>query len=154
MRTGICILIFATIFIFSCSSQKYPGTHSIYHGVFVGCNIDSTSFVNDKLLRISSSKRKINFDCPNKPNFYITFPVDWSMNIILWFKDNEFAYGYNPRETKGGIGFSIDGGKLKYSKKAQILTLTSNKFGWTKVFKTEYFKIDSTLILTEIKNGY
>jgi hypothetical protein len=154
MTTKLFTLTFIIIFGFSCSLKKHPWKDSTYHGIFEGCDLDSSSFMNEKVLRISSSMKRINTDCSNKPSFCVEQGAPWPMDIFLKFRDNSFLYGYNPRVTKGGIGYNVDGGKLNYNKKTQSLTLISDKFGWTKVFKLQYSEIDSVLILTEIKNGY
>ncbi len=152
MKKIIFSISFLVILLTSCKTRKYPWGLTQYSGVVEDCNVDSLSFGNANVIRLNGTKKKVNINCPNKPDFYAMYPdfYPWPMTALLVFKNNEIIYTYNPRKNNKGVALSVDAGKLNYDKKTNTLTITSNRFEWTGSYNIKYIAKDSILILTKI----
>lgn len=146
-----------------CMNSKYPTFTRDYDGLVMACYADSTTLLNDTLIRLKKrvSKRYqcincIFRDCSTKP-VYLDFLHDWPGIFTFHFKEKTYYFlnnstPYHEDIQYGEKGFEVhydlDNGSVRFSKRKKTITLVSEKYKAARTFNYNYSEKDSVLTLT------
>src|SRR3954468_9148324 len=100
MRIFLLLLFLLT----ACQATKYPFGQKIFKGVVKTCILDSTSFTDEKLVRILNTETFINADCINKPPSY-DYPMSWPSMLSLDFRSKIYMFGHSEEPVDKSLDF-------------------------------------------------
>ncbi|HTA63680.1 MAG TPA: hypothetical protein VK835_14545 [Bacteroidia bacterium] len=133
-------------------------------GVLMTCATDSTPIVVDTVVSIKAHlmtkesleprEFKYNYtECANVPT-YIDSISGYPSEIILNFKKKCYYFSFSLKRSNSHteyspftVKYNVDEGKLNFSAKDSIMTLTSTVNKWARTFKYSYNKQDKILTL-------